>query len=61
MPYGYNGKILHVDLSNLSFEIEKPPEQFYRDYVGGSALAIYYMLDSSLKCNRDYLRIPQES
>lgn len=47
MPYGYNGKILHVDLSNSSIEIEKPPERFYREYMGGSALALYYVLNNT--------------
>lgn len=44
MPYGYNGKILHVDLSKNSIEIETPHAEFYRKYMGGSALAMYYLL-----------------
>jgi hypothetical protein len=28
MPYGYTGKILHVDLSTGSLQIEEPPEAF---------------------------------
>jgi aldehyde:ferredoxin oxidoreductase len=44
MPYGYTGKILHVDLSTGSLEIEEPPEAFYRKYMGGSAMGLYYIL-----------------
>ncbi len=44
MPYGYNGKILHVNLTDSSWEIEEPSEDWYRTYVGGSALAAYYLL-----------------
>lgn len=41
---GYNGKILHVDLTSRTFSVEEPPESFYRKYMGGSALAAYYCL-----------------
>lgn len=44
MPHGYNGKILHVNLASGEFEIEKPPEEFYRFYLGGSALGMHYVL-----------------
>lgn len=44
MPYGYNGKILHVDLTHRSLTVEEPPEQFYRKYMGGSAMGMYYIL-----------------
>jgi len=44
MPHGYNGKILHVDLSKGSLTIEEPPEAFYRKYMGGSAMGLYYIL-----------------
>jgi aldehyde:ferredoxin oxidoreductase len=44
MPFGYNGKILHVDLTNKSTTIENPGENFYRKYIGGSALGMYYLL-----------------
>jgi len=50
MPYGYNGKILHVDLTKGKFEIEEPSEAFYRKYMGGSAMGMYYILrDMSAK------------
>ncbi|MBC7236593.1 MAG: aldehyde ferredoxin oxidoreductase family protein [Chloroflexi bacterium] len=45
MPYGYMGKILHVNLTNRTIEIEEPPELFYRMYMGGSGLAMHYLLN----------------
>jgi len=44
MPYGYNGKILHVNLTEGNLNIEEPPETFYRKYMGGSAMGLYYVL-----------------
>src|SRR5664279_1531827 len=44
MPYGYNGKILHVDLTHSKITIETPPESFYRMYMGGSAMGLFYIL-----------------
>jgi aldehyde:ferredoxin oxidoreductase len=44
MAYGYNGVILHVDLTTGQFEVEEPGEAFYRKYLGGSALAMHYIL-----------------
>jgi aldehyde:ferredoxin oxidoreductase len=44
MPNGYTGKILHVDLTSGSLSIEEPPEAFYRKYMGGSAMGLYYIL-----------------
>jgi aldehyde:ferredoxin oxidoreductase len=44
MPYGYNGKILHVDLTNDELSVEEPDEAFYRKYLGGSAMGMHYIL-----------------
>ncbi len=44
MPFGYNGKILHLDLTRSLFRVEEPPETFYREWLGGSALALSYIL-----------------
>lgn len=44
MAKGYAGKILMVDLSNGTIDIEKPGEDIYRKYLGGSALGLYYLL-----------------
>ncbi len=54
MPFGYNGKILHVDLGKGSITVEQPPESFYRKYMGGSAMAMYYILNE-VKPNTDAL------
>jgi len=44
MPYGYNGKILRVDLTNHKIEIEEPDELIYRRYLGGAGLGAYYLM-----------------
>jgi aldehyde:ferredoxin oxidoreductase len=44
MPFGYNGKILHLDLTESTLRVEEPPESFYRKYLGGSAMGLYYIL-----------------
>ena len=44
MPYGYHGRILHVDLTQRTVSVEEPPESFYRTYFGGSALGLHYVL-----------------
>lgn len=44
MPNGYNGKILHVDLTRGALTVEEPNEAFYRKYLGGSAMGMYYIL-----------------
>jgi aldehyde:ferredoxin oxidoreductase len=44
MPQGYNGRILRVDLSSSTLTVEAPSDEFYRTYLGGSALNMYYLL-----------------
>lgn len=44
MPFGYHGKVLHIDLSTGSITIENPPDTFYRTYMGGGAMALTYIL-----------------
>jgi len=44
MPNGYNGKILHLDLTKGALTVEEPDEAFYRKYMGGSAMGMYYIL-----------------
>ena len=44
MPYGYTGKVLHVNLTKGELEIEEPDEKFYRTYMGGSAMGLHYVL-----------------
>lgn len=44
MPNGFQGKILHVNLTDRTVATEEPPEAFYRTYMGGSALNLHYLL-----------------
>ena len=44
MPFGYNGKILHIDLTHGVVTVETPTDAFYRKYMGGSAMGLYYIL-----------------
>ena len=44
MSSEFTGRILHVNLTTGSVEIEHPPESFYRTYLGGSAMGLYYIL-----------------
>jgi aldehyde:ferredoxin oxidoreductase len=45
MVYGTTAKILRVDLSTGSIEVEQLSEEFYRLYPGGKALAGYILLN----------------
>lgn len=54
MAYGYNGKILHINLTDETYEIETPDELFYRTYMGGGCLGAYYLL-KEMKANVDPL------
>jgi aldehyde:ferredoxin oxidoreductase len=44
LPYGYNGKVLHVDLTSGTLTVEEPSEAFYRKYLGGQGIGMYYIL-----------------
>ena len=44
MTFGYNGKILWVDLNGEEFTVEEPPESWYRAYLGGMAAIAYHLL-----------------
>ena len=44
MAYGYMGKILIVDLTDQSFQIDEKDELFYRKYFGGPGIGAYYAL-----------------
>lgn len=54
MYYGHNGKILWVDLTTKSISEEEPSYAIYRKYLGGGALALYYLL-RELKAGVDSL------
>ena len=49
MSYGFTGKVLHIDLTKQEVYIEKPKENFYRKYAGGSSMGLYYVLKNSPK------------
>jgi len=44
VPYGYNGRVLHVDLGRRTSSIEEFDEDFYRLNVGGVMLGAYFLL-----------------
>ncbi len=44
MPYGYHGKILHVNLTTRALTVEQPDAAWYRLYMGGSNFGLYYLL-----------------
>ncbi|MGW8319666.1 MAG: aldehyde ferredoxin oxidoreductase family protein, partial [Candidatus Promineifilaceae bacterium] len=43
MLHGFAGRILHVDLTEGTLTIEEPTEEFYRHYLGGSLMGLYYL------------------
>ncbi len=47
MLYGYTGKILHVDLTRGKLSTEQPTEEFYKTYIGGSAMGTYYVFKNT--------------
>jgi aldehyde:ferredoxin oxidoreductase len=47
MASGYHGRILHVDLTSVVLEVEQPEESFYRKYMGGSVLGLYYLFHNT--------------
>ena len=44
MGHGYQGKILHVDLTDRKTEIEEKDDTFYRTYLGGRGIGYHYLL-----------------
>jgi aldehyde:ferredoxin oxidoreductase len=44
MPYGYNGKLLRVNLTTGVISTEEFSETFMRTYMGGKGFTAYYML-----------------
>jgi len=41
--FGYNGRILRVNLTNRTTSVETPDEKFYRTYLGGAGFVAYYL------------------
>jgi len=46
MPYGYNGKILEIDLEKRNYSSEKIDKRLYRSTMGGSCLAATYLMEN---------------
>lgn len=44
MPHGYHSKILRVNLSNGAISIEENGDAWYRRFLGGAAMASYYLV-----------------
>ena len=44
MLYGYNGRIMRVNLSRGTVSVEEPEEEFYRTTYGGWGFVAYYLL-----------------
>ncbi len=44
MGYGYNGRILHVHLTESRLESQEPEEVWYRTFMGGSCFVSYHLL-----------------
>jgi aldehyde:ferredoxin oxidoreductase len=44
MTDAFKRRILHVDLTHGQLKVETPDEAFWRKYVGGSAVGLYYLL-----------------
>ena len=45
MNYGYTGNVLRVDLTHRTIEEERLDDAFYRRYLGGRGLTLYYLLN----------------
>jgi aldehyde:ferredoxin oxidoreductase len=43
-PFGYTGRILHVDLTSKQIWMDENGEMFYRTLVGGRGVIAYYLL-----------------
>ncbi len=44
MSYGYNNKILMVNLTTGEINVEEPGDKFYRMYLGGTGIGTYYCM-----------------
>ena len=45
--FGFNGKILRVDLTKQEWKIDKPDEDFYRKYLGGRNFGLHFLLNET--------------
>ena len=42
--FGYNGKILRINLSTRRHSVEKPSEDYYKHYLGGRGIIVHTLL-----------------
>ncbi|MGB8648247.1 MAG: aldehyde ferredoxin oxidoreductase family protein [Anaerolineae bacterium] len=47
MAFGYTGKILRVDLTSRTIDVETRGDEFYRRFLGGRGLVGYYLLSET--------------
>ena len=47
MPYGFTGKILRVDLTVATVEVQQFDADLYRTYMGGTALGAHFLLSET--------------
>ena len=47
MGHGYNGKILVVDLTNGTHQVNEPDESWYRTYWGGTGIIAQTLLEEA--------------
>jgi aldehyde:ferredoxin oxidoreductase len=45
--FGFNGKILRIDLSRQESKVEEPDDAFYRKYIGGRNFGLFYLLNET--------------
>ena len=45
MKFGFLGRILRIDLDHLKYSIEEKDENFYRMFMGGRAIGLYYLIE----------------
>ncbi|MEJ2056683.1 MAG: aldehyde ferredoxin oxidoreductase N-terminal domain-containing protein, partial [Desulfofustis sp.] len=48
MAFGYNGKILVVDLTSGTHEVREPEERWYRTYFGGTGIIAETLLEEDI-------------
>ncbi len=48
-PYGYNGKLLHVDLTHAAAFVETPDDRWYRIYAGGGLMGAALLMRNTRK------------
>lgn len=42
--HSYTGRILNINLTNENIWVDEPSDEFYRKYIGGRGMILYYLL-----------------